>query len=1557
MKALFILTLLALLSIRGFGQITYYYDGSGALNATGNWWTTPGGTGSNPANFTANNQLFEIRNTVSNSGTWTVSGTGSKVVVGNSTVAGVTLTIPILTTITATIDVTAASSGTNTLLIQGSNPTIGTLASGSTVQFDVSGTQSVPAASYGNLIISNTLGAKTATGNIVVNNTLTINSGVTFNLSTFSLSGTFTTSGTGALQTANTSASPLSSGITWLPGVTYNSGSSQTVVAGVYSTLTASNVAKTFSSSGTIAITTTFTPGSVSHVMTGSTISFNGTTMNMPAITGGYANVSIPNSGSTITAAAAIAVNGQITIASGAILNMSTFALTGNISTSGTGTLQTANSTSTPIPVSDTWSFDVVYSRSGTQTIVTGTYASITLTGSGTKTMGGNASLSGSMNVNAGTLAIADTTLSVSQHLTGTGAVSFTSGTLHLGGDFSNSGTLTLGTTSTINYNGTGAQSVRSATYANLQFTNAGVKTFAGGIVITAGRTLLINAGAIVDGGNNQITATGATATITINGTFMTADSAGLTGLTTTAIHSTNTALSAFVTTSHIVFNRVGDQFVTVVAADSVYPNITLSNTGTKTIAANFYVLAGCTLTVDEATTFFMGTRSIQRKGASGTSVFNINGTYRLTLAAGFSGGTTSINATGTQINLGSASVIHYARTTSTQTVSSRSDYVKLRLEGATFTKTMDGPVTVSDSLNIISADLAIASNTLTINGLVGGTLTGSATSNLTIDGTAGNAALTFNQTSATTRTINNFTLNRSNGTTLQTALDIGGVMTLTTGILTLNGQTLALNGTIAAGSGTITGSSTSNITVGGTGALGTLTFTSGLERVKVFTLNRTSGGTATMGSNLRVDSILTLTSGKLILGNVGLDLRGDFSGSPTNCLSTNGFTVISIPSSGGIGTLYFDQTTPGTTNAIDRLSYSRTGQTITLGNELYVKGAITPTAGTLATGGFLRLVSNASGTARINVGSGNYITGNVIVERYIPATARRWRFMSSPVSNGTLEDWRNEIFLTGNNAPNANQSTTVGGNNWGFDATQNNQPSVYSYTESVSGSNSLGWVSVKNSTSSLTNASLTPGVGYRVFIRGDRSSLNRLNDTEPTQNAVTLNLIGPVNMNDISMPVTYTNTGSTLDDGWNLLGNPYPCQYDWNAFWDAGNSGNNGTYYTNISPTVYIFDATSNSYKSYNALANSGTFNGYIASSQGFFIQATAASPAMTFKEQFKSASTPTAMFKAGDEDEFRIRMEKNAITYDDYILKLVAGSSVVHDAYDINKMTNAEANIASYGSDQVMHTLDARPPGNGNDTIPLYVSGTEGNFVLKMMQIPVLNNRFIFLEDIHLGQIMQISSADTSYAFSISYQEPASYGMNRFRILILTSHLQLPVVLATFHAKKNNQDQVDLTWTTASEKDNHHFAIERSTNGKSYDEIGRVAGAGFSNTARQYTFSDTKPVTTEICYYRLKMVNNDEGYTYSPVRTVRFSEISSTARIYPNPASDIITIESASVQDGTYLVNIYTKDGSEASTIKANASANKITIDISELPHGLYMINAMHQESGDVIQARMMK
>ncbi len=94
------------------------------------------------------------------------------------------------------------------------------------------------------------------------------------------------------------------------------------------------------------------------------------------------------------------------------------------------------------------------------------------------------------------------------------------------------------------------------------------------------------------------------------------------------------------------------------------------------------------------------------------------------------------------------------------------------------------------------------------------------------------------------------------------------------------------------------------------------------------------------------------------------------------------------------------------------------------------------------------------------------------------------------------------------------------------------------------------------------------------------------------------------------------------------------------------------------------------------------------------------------------------------------------------------------------------------------------------------------------------------------------------------------------------------LPVELVYFKGKATEND-VSLEWRTASETDNKHFEVERSADGKVFEQIGIVEGHNNSTTPINYTYKDTAPLSGN-SYYRLKQVDFSGPFAYSPIVAV---------------------------------------------------------------------------------------
>jgi hypothetical protein len=163
----------------------------------------------------------------------------------------------------------------------------------------------------------------------------------------------------------------------------------------------------------------------------------------------------------------------------------------------------------------------------------------------------------------------------------------------------------------------------------------------------------------------------------------------------------------------------------------------------------------------------------------------------------------------------------------------------------------------------------------------------------------------------------------------------------------------------------------------------------------------------------------------------------------------------------------------------------------------------------------------------------------------------------------------------------------------------------------------------------------------------------------------------------------------------------------------------------------------------------------------------------------------------------------------------------------------------------------------------------------------------------------------------------------------------------MTSFSAKKSTSS-TELSWLTASEKDNATFQIERSANATDFSPIGEVKGAGNSNAVKNYTFTDATPLSG-VNYYRLKAVDYNGAATLSKIVSVNFTgKNGDKTAVYPNPASDVLRVDYTS--DAAATTDIQVTDLTGRVIISQNVSvtkgANLLPLNITSLPSGAYLV-----------------
>lgn len=164
------------------------------------------------------------------------------------------------------------------------------------------------------------------------------------------------------------------------------------------------------------------------------------------------------------------------------------------------------------------------------------------------------------------------------------------------------------------------------------------------------------------------------------------------------------------------------------------------------------------------------------------------------------------------------------------------------------------------------------------------------------------------------------------------------------------------------------------------------------------------------------------------------------------------------------------------------------------------------------------------------------------------------------------------------------------------------------------------------------------------------------------------------------------------------------------------------------------------------------------------------------------------------------------------------------------------------------------------------------------------------------------------------------------------------LPITLNTFTGKLSARNII-LEWQTSTELNNDYMAIERSADGKQFQEIGRVNGAGTTNTPQQYSFTDRAPFLGAN-YYRLRQVDYDGKTTFHDVITVNYQIEDIKIRLTPNPTTDQMVVQLAQVAEKSLDIVLYNMYGQSILNYSLSAGQSQFELDLSRLASGQYIL-----------------
>ena len=181
----------------------------------------------------------------------------------------------------------------------------------------------------------------------------------------------------------------------------------------------------------------------------------------------------------------------------------------------------------------------------------------------------------------------------------------------------------------------------------------------------------------------------------------------------------------------------------------------------------------------------------------------------------------------------------------------------------------------------------------------------------------------------------------------------------------------------------------------------------------------------------------------------------------------------------------------------------------------------------------------------------------------------------------------------------------------------------------------------------------------------------------------------------------------------------------------------------------------------------------------------------------------------------------------------------------------------------------------------------------------------------------------------------------------MLINFNALLPVFWSTVNAKKINDKEVVINWTTLSEVNNYFFTVEKTDELAAglnhhnqpedltiWTQCGIVNGTN-TNSRKDYSFIDNNLISG-LSYYRIKQTDFSGKFSHSKIVVLSSFSENEILKVYPNPSKNILTVEYDGLKS-IFLLNMLGEKIYEMKNIENNLLHTFSTQNFSE---GMYVL-----------------
>jgi len=183
-----------------------------------------------------------------------------------------------------------------------------------------------------------------------------------------------------------------------------------------------------------------------------------------------------------------------------------------------------------------------------------------------------------------------------------------------------------------------------------------------------------------------------------------------------------------------------------------------------------------------------------------------------------------------------------------------------------------------------------------------------------------------------------------------------------------------------------------------------------------------------------------------------------------------------------------------------------------------------------------------------------------------------------------------------------------------------------------------------------------------------------------------------------------------------------------------------------------------------------------------------------------------------------------------------------------------------------------------------------------------------------------------------------------------IMLDNLEFVIVVSielNFFTAELEKNKVLVRWETASEENSDYFIVERTSNGRDWENLRRIEAVGNSQSNQYYEMEDLN-FSSGTSYYRLKEVDIDGNVSYSDIRAVTAKDDLGVTEIYPNPVQNQLFVKMSNAEETK--PTIFNSVG-KVIFVPFVQEDHAIILDTERVKDGIYFLQL---SNNDIVQVR---